>query len=77
VTREVRHALRVPRVDEEKKCMIGLRVPHGGVRPVHQKSTCITQLALGPYVVQIWSRNTLELGRNETLVLHRAGRVEG
>jgi len=34
--------------------------PHGGVRPFHQKSTCVTQLTLGPYVVQIWSRH----GRN-------------
>ena len=32
-------------------------VPHGGVRPVHQKSTHLTKLTLGPYVVQIWSRN--------------------
>ena len=28
-------------------------VPHGGVRPLHQKSTCLTQLTLGSYVVQI------------------------
>ena len=33
------------------------RRPHGGVRPVDQKSTCLTQLTLGPDVVQIWSRN--------------------
>jgi len=26
--------------------------PHGGVRPFHQKSTCLTQLTLGRYVVQ-------------------------
>ena len=32
-------------------------LPHGGVRPLHQKSTCLTQSALGPYAVQIWSRN--------------------
>ena len=31
--------------------------PHGGLRPFHQKSTCLMQLALGPDVVQIWSRN--------------------
>ena len=30
--------------------------PHGGVRPCHQKSTCLTQLTLGPDMVQIWSR---------------------
>ena len=30
--------------------------PHGGVRPFHQKSTCLTRLTLGPNVVQIWSR---------------------
>ena len=28
-----------------------------GVRPFHQKSTCLTQLTLGPHVVQIWPRN--------------------
>ena len=52
---------------------LNLRYPHGGVRPFHQKSTCLTQLTLGPYVVQIWSRNTPESGANETLVLHRVG----
>jgi len=31
--------------------------PHGGVRPFHQKSTCLKQLTLEPCVVQIWSRN--------------------
>ena len=31
--------------------------PHGGVRPFHQKSTCLPQLTSGPYVVQIWSRS--------------------
>ena len=34
--------------------------PHGGVRPFHQKSTCLAQLTLGPYAVQIWTR----YGRN-------------
>ena len=32
-------------------------LPHGGVRPFHQKSTCLTQLTLATHVVQIWSRN--------------------
>ena len=32
----------------------GLRVPHDGLRPSHQKPTCITQLTVGPHVVQIW-----------------------
>ena len=45
--------------------------PHGGVRPFHQMSTCLTQLTLGPYVVQTWSRNTPECGVNEMLVLHQ------
>ena len=49
--------------------------PHGGVRPLHQKSTCLTQLSRGPYAVQIWSRNTTESGVNKTLVLHRAACV--
>jgi len=30
---------------------------HGALRPFHQKSTCITQLTVGPYVVQSWSPN--------------------
>jgi hypothetical protein len=47
--------------------------PHGGVRAFHQKTTCLTQLTLGPCVVQIWSRNTPESGINETLVLRQAG----
>jgi len=46
-------------------------LPHGGVRPFHQKSTCLTQLTLGPYVVHNWSRDTPESGVNETLLLHR------
>ena len=46
-------------------------LPHGGVRPPHQKSTGLTQLTSGPYVVQIWSRNTPKFGPNETFVLHR------
>jgi len=46
-------------------------VPHGGVRPFHQKSICLTQSTLGPYVVHIWSRNTLELRGDETFELHR------
>jgi hypothetical protein len=33
------------------------RSPHGEVRPCHRKSTCLTQSTLGPYVVQMWSRN--------------------
>ena len=45
--------------------------PHGGVRPFHQKSNCLTQSTLGPYVVYIWSRNTPEYGASKTLVLHR------
>jgi len=39
------------------------RVVHGAARPFHQKSTCLTQSTLGPYVVQIWSRTTPSLGR--------------
>ena len=31
--------------------------PHGGVRPFHQKSTCIMQIMSGPSVVHIWSSN--------------------
>ena len=32
--------------------------PNGVIRPFHRKSTGLTQLTLGSYVVQIWSRNT-------------------
>ena len=40
---------------------------HGGVRPFHHRSTCLTPLTLGPYVVQAWSpirfcRDTLYRG---------------
>jgi len=45
--------------------------PQGGVRPFHQKSTCRTQLPLGPDVVPTWSRNTPYSGVSETLVFHR------
>jgi len=51
---------------------MSIQKPHGGVRPFHQKSTCLTQLTFGHYVVQNRSRNTPESGVNETLVLHRA-----
>ena len=57
-----------------------LHLPHGGVRPFHQKSTCITQLTLGPCVVQNWSRNTPKSSPNETHEAHRVGfgfRVSG
>jgi hypothetical protein len=49
-------------------CNIEIEVNHppGGVRPVNQKSTDHTKLTFEPCVAQIWSRNTLELGRNET-----------
>ena len=36
-------------------------VTHGGLRPFHQKSTCLTQLTLGPCVVHIWTRNPPKL----------------
>jgi len=36
-------------------------VPHGRVRPFHQKSNCLTQLTFGQNVVQVWSRDTLKL----------------
>jgi len=45
--------------------------PHGRVQPFHQKSTCLVESTLGPYVVQIWSRNTPKSGPNDTRVLHR------
>jgi len=31
--------------------------PNGGVHPFHQKSTCLTQSTLWPYMVQTWSRD--------------------
>ena len=33
----------------------GIESPHGGLRPVHQKSTCLSQSTSGPYVVRCWS----------------------
>ena len=50
-----------------------LTLPHGELRPFHQKSTCLTQLTLGPYVMQIWPRNTPESGVNEFCELHPVG----
>jgi hypothetical protein len=44
--------------------------PHGGVPPFHRKSTCMTRSTLGPNVVQIRSRNSLELRVNQTLDVH-------
>ena len=46
-------------------------IPHGGVRPFIQKSTCLEQSTLEPHVLQIWSRITPESGVNQILVLHR------
>ena len=45
--------------------------PHGGARPFHHKSTCLTQSTSGHCVVQIWSRNTPNFGPNESFVAHR------
>ena len=39
--------------------------PHGGVRPFHQKSTCLTELTVGPYLVHIWTRNVRNPERTE------------
>ena len=52
--------------------VLASRQPHGGVRPFHQKSTCLSQLNLGPHVGQIWSRNAPESGPKEILGLRRA-----
>ena len=43
-------------------------------RPFHQKSSCLTQLTLGPYVVQIWSRNTPQTGPEQ--VVHEVEVIE-
>ena len=48
-----------------------MHAPLRGRRPFHQKSTCITELTFGRYVLQNWSRNPPQTGPNETLVLHR------
>jgi len=39
--------------------------PHGGVRPFQQKSSCLTQLTLGPNVEQLWSRNVRKSERTK------------
>ena len=46
----------------------------GGLRPFHQKSTYITRLTSGLYVVRIWSRGghaPLIIEGTKTFVLHR------
>ena len=54
-------------------------IPHGGVPPFRQKSTCLAQFILGPCVVHIWSRNAPDFGRNKTCVAFHASEfaVEG
>ena len=62
---------------DRKRLLFNDLFPHGGERPFLQKSTCLTQLTLGRYVVQIWSRGghvPLIIEGNETLVLHRVAR---
>ena len=49
---------------------VKLTPPNGGVRPFHQKSTCLTRLTFWPNVVRIRSRITPESGPNKTLALH-------
>ena len=49
------------------------RVPHGGARPFHQKSSCTTQLTLGRYVVQIWSRATEKQQRSHRNLRRQVG----
>jgi len=44
--------------------------PHGGVRHLHQKLTCLPLSVLGPYV-QIWSCNTPGSGLDENRVFQR------
>ena len=56
------------KVSYERGTPVGQQLQFGGVRPLHQKSTCLTQLTSGPGVVHIWSRNTLGLKGDETLV---------
>ena len=51
--------------------------PRGGMRPYHQMSSCHMQFTSGPYVVQIWSRNTPEYVANETLAVHSANPHSG
>ena len=44
--------------------------PHGGLRPFHQKSTCITQSTFGHHVVQIHHVPPPTVEDNQTLALH-------
>ena len=45
--------------------------PHDGVRPFHQKSTCITQLTFGLFRNRNWFQLGSEFPPDETLVAHR------
>ena len=64
-----------PRTQQPKEAHIsGVVHQHGGLRPFHEKSTCTTQLRLGPYVVQIGSRGghvPLTIDGNEIRVVPR------
>jgi hypothetical protein len=49
---------------------LGLELIDGGLRPLHQKSACLAQSILGPYVVeQIWSRNNPESGPHKAFTI--------
>jgi len=48
--------------------------PHEGVRPFHESQLASTQLTLGSYEPQMWSRIALKCRGDESRVLHR---VEG
>ena len=53
-------AIRSRRVSSPNAKRQAVGTPHGGLRRCYQKSTCLTQLTLGPWVVKIRSRNTQE-----------------
>ena len=54
-----------PRSKTSKIILLSLTSPHGGLQPSDQKLTYIAQLAVGPQVVQIWSRTTQIMGGTE------------
>jgi len=72
---DARRGIELPQLNLTQQTLgSDLGVPHGGLRPFHQKSSCLTQLTLGPCVVQIWSRYVQNLTQQQNLESHDARR---
>ena len=72
-THLISKALQVLEALGRQRCRHCLRSPHGGLRTVHQKSTCLTQLTLWPNLVTFrsnftWSARRCKSSRHARLL---------